>query len=56
MSKSDDFRSQAKKARSVAETVDRHEIRRAALDIAEGWDRLADQAEDKPEKQEKSGS
>ena len=56
MSKSDDFRSQAKKARSVAEAVGRQEIRRAALDIAEGWQRLADQAEERPEKQPKSES
>lgn len=47
-SPSDRYRAEAQKARSAAESLHRHDMKRAALDIADGWDRLAEMADKQP--------
>ena len=51
---SDDFRERANSARATAGAMSRHDMRRAALDIAKGFDRQADQADEKSEKPDDS--
>ena len=47
---SDQYRAEAQKARSAANTLSRDDMKRAALDIADGWERLAETAEKQPRK------
>ncbi len=47
--RSDQYRDQAKKAKEVASAVSRADLRRTALEIAKGWEKLAAQDEPKPE-------
>lgn len=35
----------AQRVRAVADTIGRFDLRRAAHEIADGWDRMADEAE-----------
>ena len=49
---SDELRDQANSAREMAGIMSRKDMRHAALDIAQGWDRQADQAEGKADKQD----
>ena len=49
--RSDDFRDRAESARATAGAMSRKDMRRAALDIANGFDRQADEADQRAEKQ-----
>jgi hypothetical protein len=53
---SDDFRDRANSARATAGAMSRNDMRRAALDIARGFDRQADEADERSAKpQDSSG-
>ena len=47
--RSDQYRDNAKKAKAVADTLHRRDMRQTALEIAEAWKRLAEQVESDPE-------
>jgi hypothetical protein len=40
-----EYRNMAQRVRAVADTIGRFDLRRAAHEIADGWDRMADEAE-----------